>query len=364
MHNIKVLLTGLLCVLLLFSEGCERPNEKPAALAEVDVAYPLEKKISEWDEYTGRFEAVKDVELRARVSGHLNSIDFTDGQMVKVGQVLFVIDPRPFQYALSRAQAEVSLYSAQYDRAIKLQKESFIAKEAIDQRLQEKISAETHLEDAQLNLAFTSIRSPINGKIGRYLVSIGNLVEKDKTILARVVSVDPIYFYFEVTQNDFLNYMKNNPAMVLGNERRVSLPVYIKLEEDKDYLYHGTVDFVDNTVDKSTGTLLIRALVPNPDGIIYPGFFGRAKLQRSKEHSVLLLPDKAIIADQTHHFVYVLTANNEVKRAYIKLGTLRESGFYVIEDGVKKSDRVIINGMQRIRQNEQTVIPAMQLLQE
>lgn len=359
MNRMQLILNSLVLIISIpFLTSCDSQTKKTnTPLVEVDVALPLKKKIVEWDEYTGRFRAIQEVDVRARVTGYLDSIKFKDGQIVKKGDVLFVIDPRPFQYALSRAQAELELAKKQYERAIKLQKESFISMEVIDQRLQEMQVAETRLKEAQLNLEFTEVKSPINGKISRYFVSVGNLIRMNDTILTRVTSVDPIHFYFEASQNDLLKYIRLDKAGKLPSSDNNPNPIMIKLQDESEYSHHGTMDFVDNVVDGGTGTIQARAIVPNPDAIIYPGFFGRARLTGSGEYEALLLPDKAINTEQTRKFVYVVGDKNKVKRVYVELGPLRDSGYYIIKEGLQGNERVVISGIQRIRTPAQEVKP-------
>ncbi|MDW8957709.1 efflux RND transporter periplasmic adaptor subunit [Legionella pneumophila] len=362
MKEILTLVMRLLAVILIpVLMSCNSESNKPVGqtLAEVDVALPVKKNIVEWDEYTGRFQAVEEVDVRARVTGYLEAIKFQDGQTVKKGDVLFVIDQRPFKYALARAEAQYALAKAQYERAIKLQKEKFISAEVIDQRFQDVQVAETRVQEAKLNLEFTEIKTPISGKISRDFVSVGNLIRMNDTVLTRVVSVDPIYFYFETSQNDLLKYIRLDRAGKRLSSEKKPTPVLIKLPDEKDYLHQGEVDFLDNVIDSGTGTILARALVPNPDNVIYPGLFARVKLVGSGEYEAILLPDKAINTDQARKFVYVVDNENKVKRVYVELGPLRESGFYIIRSGLKGDEKVIIHGIQRIHGPNQEVKPVV-----
>ncbi|HAT8666692.1 efflux RND transporter periplasmic adaptor subunit [Legionella pneumophila] len=362
MKKILALVMRLLAVILIpVLMSCNSESNKPVGqtLAEVDVALPVKKKIVEWDEYTGRFQAVEEVDVRARVTGYLEAIKFQDGQTVKKGDVLFVIDQRPFKYALARAEAQYALAKAQYERAIKLQKEKFISAEVIDQRFQDVQVAETRVQEAKLNLEFTEIKAPISGKISRDFVSVGNLIRMNDTVLTKVVSVDPIYFYFETSQNDLLKYIRLDRAGKRLSSEKKTTPVLIKLPDEKDYLHQGEVDFLDNVIDSGTGTILARALVPNPDNVIYPGLFARVKLVGSGEYEAILLPDKAINTDQARKFVYVVDNENKVKRVYVELGPLRESGFYIIRSGLKGDEKVIIHGIQRIHGPNQEVKPVV-----
>ncbi|HAU2456085.1 TPA: efflux RND transporter periplasmic adaptor subunit [Legionella pneumophila] len=362
MKKILALVMRLLAVILIpVLMSCNSESNKPVGqtLAEVDVALPVKKNIVEWDEYTGRFQAVEEVDVRARVTGYLEAIKFQDGQTVKKGDVLFVIDQRPFKYALARAEAQYALAKAQYERAVKLQKEKFISAEVIDQRFQDVQVAETRVQEAKLNLEFTEVKAPISGKISRDFVSVGNLIRMNDTVLTKVVSVDPIYFYFETSQNDLLKYIRLDRAGKRLSSEKKPTPVLIKLPDEKDYLHQGEVDFLDNVIDSGTGTILARALVPIPDNVIYPGLFARVKLVGSGEYEAILLPDKAINTDQARKFVYVVDNENKVNRVYVELGPLRESGFYIIRSGLKGDEKVIIHGIQRIHGPNQEVKPVV-----
>lgn len=362
----NALLRSLALVLasLLVSACGSSSTPVKQAPPEVEVALPLKKKIVEWDEYTGRFQAIEEVDIRSRVTGYLEAIRFKDGQMVNKGDVLFIIDPRPFRYALERAEAQVELAKRRYERATKLQKENFISNEIADQRLQELQVARTRVDEATLNLEFTAVRSPISGKISRYFVSVGNLIRMDDTILTRIVSVDPIHFYFEASQGDLLKYIRLDRAGKRPSSDKYPNPIEIKLQDEKEYTHHGKMNFVDNVVDTGTGTILARAIVPNSDAIIYPGLFGRAKLIGSGEYEAILLPDKAINTEQTRKFVYVVDKNNKVKRVFVELGPLRESSFYIIRSGLKGDEHVVISGIQRIQAPDQTVKPVLITLNE
>ncbi|MDI9819716.1 MULTISPECIES: efflux RND transporter periplasmic adaptor subunit [unclassified Legionella] len=367
MQQLRLTLKMMLILLLsYFIISCEAPSSSPQIplVAEVDVANPLRKKIIEWDEYTGRFQAIEEVDIRAQVTGYLEAIKFKDGQLVKKGDVLFVIDPRPFQYAFDRAKAEFELTKKQHERAVKLKKDSFIALETIDQRYQEMQAAESRLNEAALNLEFTEVKSPINGKISRYYVSVGNLVRMNETILTKIVSVDPIYFYFEASQADLLKYLRLDRAGKHPSPDSYPTPIIIKLQDEKDYTHKGTMNFVDNVVDMNTGTILGRAVVPNSQALIYPGLFGRARLAGSEEYEALLLPDKAINTDLTRKFVYIVDEENKTHRAYVELGPLRDSGYYVIRDGLKGNELVVISGIQRIQVSGQEVKPVKVELHE
>ena len=356
---------GVLIITCLLHISCDKPKaNSPPPAAEVDVAVPLAKNITEWDEYTGRFQAIQEVDVRSRGTGYLDAIKFKDGQIVKKGDVLFIIDPRSFEYALKRASAEYDLAKKQYERAQALKKSSYISLDAIDQRFQEMQTANARLDEAKLNLEFTKVTSPISGKISRYFVSVGNLIRMDETILTRVVSFDPIHFYFEASQSDLLKNIRLDKSGKLPSSDNHPNKISIKLQDETTFSHEGTMDFIDNLVDRGTGTILGRAVIPNPEGVIYPGLFGRARLAGSGEYKALLLPDKAINTDQARKYVYVVDKNNKVQRIYVDLGPLRDSGYYIIKSGLKGNEQVVISGIQRIRAPEQEVKPVMIKLSE
>ncbi len=349
-----------ICALAFFAglSACEKEpaaTQQPQA-AEVDVALPIKKSIIDWDEYTGRFEAIETVQVRTRVTGQLNEIKFKDGQFVKKGDVLFIIDSRPFDYALQRANAQYSLAEKEYDRAGTLRASNAISEEDYDRRAEELKIARAAVNEARLDVEFTQVVSPINGKVSRYFVSVGNLVRENETILTRIVSVDPIHFYFEASQNQLMKYIRMDRSGERPGSDTTPNPVFIKLPDENEFIHEGKMDFVDNVVDESTGTMQGRAIVPNPGMVIYPGLFGRAKLLGSGEYEALLLPEKSINTDQSRKFVYVVNDENKAQRAYVQLGNLLD-GNYIIKSGLTGDERVVINGIQRIRMPEQPVTP-------
>ncbi|STX29695.1 HlyD family secretion protein [Legionella beliardensis] len=347
---VTIFIFSTIILLLSCNSGSTEPKKKQD-LAVVEVAYPLKKKLVDWDEYTGRFQAIEEVEIRSRVSGYLMAIKFKDGQFVKKGDVLFIIDPRPFEYALARAQAQFNLAKNRHQRVVELHKKNFVAAEVVDQRLQDLKVTEAQLKDAQVNLEYTEIRSPISGKISRYFVSVGNLIRMNETILTKIVSIDPIHFYFDISQLDLLKYTR------LRQQHKGSDTILVKLPDEKDYLHRGRVDFQDNIIDSGTGTIQSRAVVSNPNKLIYPGLFGRARLAASSEYEALLLPDQVINTEQTRQFVYVVNQANQVERVYVELGPLQENGYYIIRRGLKGNELVVINGIQSIQSPNQKVKP-------
>jgi RND family efflux transporter MFP subunit len=332
---------------------------KPTLLAEVDIAQPLSHKLTDWDEFTGRFEAINDVSLRARVTGYLVEKKFKDGQTVKKGDLLFVIDPRPFEYQLQRMQAEYALAEKEWTRANSLRQTRAIAQEEVDRRYQELQIAKASLNDAKLQLTFTEIRSPIDGKISDSYVDIGNLVEENGTLLTRIVSTNPMHFRFEGSQNDLLKYLRLDKAGQRPSSVRTPNPIYIKLIDEDKFYHQGKMHFVDNAVDESTGTIQATASVNNDAGLIYPGLFGRARLLGKSNYDALLVPESAINTDQDKKYVYIVDESDKIQRRYVQVGNLLDNNFIVVANGLEQKDHVVVNGIQRIRQSNQQVIPNM-----
>lgn len=354
MRNFSAL---LLCLLLL--GGCNDKQQVAAVRQppEVDVTLPLKQTITEWDDFTGRFEALQRVDIRARVTGYLLEQRFRDGQRVHKGDVLFLIDPRPFQYEVDRAKAQYDLASKAYQRAQDLRKTRSIAQELFDQRVQELRVSEAAYKEAQLNLQFTEVKAPIDGKISDKFVDIGNLVSANDTLLTRIVSVDPIHFEFEGSQGDFLKYLRLDRAGKRPSSDTEPNPIFIQLLDENDFTHMGRMDFVDNVIDSGTGTIRGRALVQNPEAIIYPGMFGRARLLGSGEYEALLLPEKAINTDQSRKFVFTVDNENKAQRTYISVGPILDNGLVIIRKGLQGDEWVVVNGTQRIRAAQQPVTP-------
>lgn len=355
----KKLSLASLVILTLILGACSKEQVSSAVSAPpaVDVVTPLKYKITEWEEFTGRFEAVSRVDIRARVTGYLVEKKFRDGQMVKKGDVLFVIDPRPFEYAMTRVEAQYALADKAFKRAADLRNTAAISQEDFDRRIEEVKGAEASLNEAKLDVEFTRVTSPIDGKISEGFVDIGNLVRENETVLTRVVSVDPIHFEFESAQDLMLKYLRLDRAGKRASSDTTANPIFIKLQDENNFIHMGRMDFVDNIVDPGTGTIRGRALVENRDTIIYPGLFGRARLMGRANFETLLLPEKAINTDQNRKFVYIVSDENRATRSYITPGKLLDNGLVVVEDGLKGNERVVVDGMQRIRAPEQPVTP-------
>ena len=363
---------GLLLLLFLIlsftNENTEKTSE-PAATSQampVEVANPVFGKITEWDEYTGRFEASDRVDVRARVSGFLDRVNFTDGQRVKKGEVLFTLDDRPFKIALSQAtaeysQAQASLKTAQdnYKRVESLRESGALSMEEYDRRKQALAFAEasvalsqSHVDKAKLDLQFTRVIAPISGLVSRHMVNEGNLIDggtSNATLLTTIVATSPIYFYFTGSESDYLRYVRLARKGERGSMRSEALPVSIKLQDEAEFLHDAKMDFVDNEIDNSTGTIESRAILENKDQLLEPGMFGKARLMGSAEHEALMISDDVIGTNQSLRFVYVLDNNNTVSVKNVKLGPLHSNGLRIVREGLTKEDKLIVNNIQKIR---------------
>ena len=339
----------------------------------VTVAKPVVRQIVEQDQYTGRFDPVEFVEVRARVTGYLEKINFVDGQTVKKGDLLFVIDRRPYKAALEQAQAAVSSAKARQsfsvtdlERAQTLSKSGNISEQVTDQRRQasqtaqaDVDSAQAALDNAQLNYNFTEVKSPIDGRISQRNVTEGNIVSTDQTILSRIVSLDPVYFGFNVDERSFLKYQGTLGIGMGQMQRGKGAPVLIALSGETKPTRKGTLDFVDNRVDNQTGTMLLRATVENPDNFIKPGLFGIVSMPATKPYQGVLLPDEAVSANQDKRIVYVLEGD-KVAAKTVKLGPIVD-GYRVINEGVKGDELVVINGVAKVRPGAQVKAETVEL---
>lgn len=357
-------LAGLLALALAFLiTACDAPEQGAAGNQgppEVTVASPRRERITEWDEYTGRFAAIRSVEVRARVTGYIERVAFEDGQRVATGDLLFVIDQRPFRYALQRAEAQHALAVKEYERAESLLASRSIPQEEFDRRLQEVNITEASLLQARLDLEFTEVRSPIDGKASRDLNNVGNLVLANETVLTNIVSLDPIHFYFDASQVDLLKYVRFDRSGQRPSSDTAPNEVQLRLPDEEGFPHQGVMDFVDNRVDESTGTIQGRAVVPNPDAVIYPGMFGRARLIGRKDVEVLTVPAAALNTDQSRRFVYVVNQEGQAVRRYLSLGRLLEGERQVVTDGLDGEERVVVAGIQRIRAPRQPVTAVRQ----
>lgn len=344
------------------SDGAADAAATPPPPPEVTVASPLVRRLTEWDEFTGRFEPVQQVDIRARVSGYLQEIGFEDGDDVEAGQLLFVIDPRPYQAtvdqvkaAIEQAQSRLSLAQLEQARAAQLVTTSAVAKATLDQRNAELqaaraalASAEAELRQAELNLGFTRVTAPFAGRASARRVDIGNLVT-DETLLTTIVQLDPIYLGFDMSESDFLAYQREVARGQLASTRNRETVVQAHLTDEHEWLHKGTMSFVDNIVEQGTGTIRARGVFPNPDGLITPGQFGRIRIPGSVEHDAILIPDSAIVTDQSRKLALTVDDGGTVRPKVIRPGPSQPGGLRIVRQGLEPGDRVIINGLLRAR---------------
>ena len=354
--------------LILFANVLAGCDGKPAANSPpppaVTVARPLQKSITEWDEYTGRFTALETVEIRARVSGFIDSVHFQEGQIVKKDDLLFVIDQRPYQIAVEQAKADIERAQAKLDigtqdvnRATPLLQDRTLTEREFDTRKSvqrdaagQLAAANAALKQAQLNLEWTEVRAPIAGRISDKRVDAGNLIsggQTGATLLSVIVSIDPIHFVFDGSETDFLHYLRLAAAGTRPSSRDAPNPVAVRLADETEYAHQGRMDFVDNAINPKTGTIRARAVFDNKDGFLTPGFFGRLRLFGGT-HDGLLIPDGAIASDQASKIVFTVADDGTVGTKRVELGPIID-GLRVVRSGLAPTDRVVIDGLPRAR---------------
>jgi RND family efflux transporter MFP subunit len=344
----------------------------------VAVSKPLQREIVEWDEYTGRFDAVETVEVRARVSGYLTEVRFKDGQAVKQGDLLFLIDARPFERALEQAQAELfaantKVENANLDivRGKPLLEKRIISDKTFDDRMaivrdaQAAVKvAEAKVKTSELELSFTTIASPITGRISRTLVTAGNWISAGSvagtTLLTTIVSEDPIYIYFDVNENNYIKYKRLAERGVGSGAAELGAPVEIALPDERGFPHKARLDFLDNRLDQGTGTLRARAVLANPGALFSPGLFARVRVTGTAPYLATMVPDEAIGTDQTNKYVYAVGEDGTVARRNIKLGPLIDS-LRVVREGIGADDWVVTKGLHRARPG-QKVTPKREAL--
>jgi multidrug efflux system membrane fusion protein len=348
----------------LIAASCGKPGGPQAPPPpQVTVAQVLEKRVKDWDEFTGRLQAIETVEIRPRVSGYIDKVAFTEGSLVKRGTLLFVIDPRPYQAEYDRAAADLKRFKTALElgrielaRVQRLKDSGAVSQEELDERKSTVAQAEANvagsaaaLETAALNLNFTKVASPVDGRVSRAEVTRGNLVTggtNGGTLLSSVVSMDPIYIYFDADEQSYLRYTQ----MARGgepNSRDSGKPVQVGLANEEGFPHTGTVDFVDNQLNPQTGTIRARAVLQNKDGQFTPGLFARVQLLGSGEYSAILIDDRAVNTDQNQKYVFVLAANNQIEYRKVKLGRVID-GLRVVREGLKGGDVIVVNGAQRV----------------
>ena len=351
----------ILFVAVLLS-ACSGEGPPPPPLPTVSVAAPLQRQVTDWDDYVGRFEAFEDVEILPRVSGQITAINFRPGVEVGKGQILFQIDPRPYRAALMQAQAEVARANAaltnartELNRSQELRKFQAVSQEEYESKLAALRSAEAGLAAARaasdaraLDMSFATVRAPISGRVSDKRVALGDYVTSGQTLLTTVVSVNPIRFSFEGVEALYLKYIRQAREGERPSSRYAPNPVEIQLSDETDYRWRGRMAFLDNVIDRNSGTIRAYAEVANPDGFLVPGMFGRARLLGSGTYNALLVPDEAILTDQTRKLVYIIGKDGKVVPRPVETGPMVE-GLRVIRGGLTVNEKIVIDGLARLQ---------------
>jgi RND family efflux transporter MFP subunit len=360
------ILSVLVVTLGLALAGCKREPPALAAMPPpvVMVSLPVEREVRDYYEYTGRTAAKEAVEVRARVSGYLVKVNFREGAVVKKGDLLFLIDPRPFQAVLDEAKGQVAQWEAKLARAEadvardeRLLPKGAASQKDLDQAVADRGEARAAIQSARaavdraaLDLEFTKVTAPIDGRIGRYLLTEGNLVTADTTLLTTIVSTNPMYAYFDADEGSVLHVRQliREGKVRSPRDSDVAVPVLLGLANETGFPHQGTVNFVDNQVNPQTGTVRIRGVFPNEPEVLLPGFFARVRLLIGQTHGALLVTERALDTDQGQKILYVVNDQNEVLPRPVSVGALHD-GLRVIEEGVKPGERVIVNGLLQVR---------------
>jgi multidrug efflux system membrane fusion protein len=360
--NAKRALASVAFIIGLFVAGMASSGDKTAVAvkqspaAEVDVAPVLVKRVRHWDEFNGRISALETVDIRSRVSGYVTRVAYKEGDEVRRGDLLFSIDPRPYQAALNSATARLEnaraaalLARSRDQRARKLLPSNAVSQDEADARHAiyaqseaDVLAAEAAVEAAKLNLGFTEVRAPIDGRVGRAMFTVGNLAVADQSLLTTMVSQDPVYVDFDPDEQSYLRYSadaRGTPGNILA--------VRVALAGERGFAHRGMVDFLDNQVDSATGSIRMRAKLRNPDRALTPGLFARVQISSGDETEALLIDDKAVLTDQDRKYVYVLGSDDTAQRKDIELGR-KSDGLRVVESGLKPGDKIIVGGLQRI----------------
>lgn len=358
------ILPSALLAVALTAAGCDQSPAKPAPPGPpaVTAAKPLVRELVEFDDFTGRFDAVASVEVRARVGGYLEAVHFKDGQIVKEGDLLFTIDAKPYEVAVRRSQAELArvqtraeLATRELERAQRLAQTGSGTERNLDVQRQSRGEAGASIDAARaqidadrLNLGYTRITAPIAGRISRKLVTEGNLVAANETVLTTIVSIDPVHFYFDVDERSYVAYARMAQEGTRPSGRTTAYPVELSLIDEKTFQHKGRLDFVDSRIDASTGTMRGRAVVENQHQLIAPGMFGRIRIPGSGKYAAVLIPDEAIAADLDRRIVYVLDSAGGVSERVVRPGP-RIDGYRVIRQGLKGDETIVISGLQRVQ---------------
>ncbi len=352
----------------LLVPGCGKHSSRTApAPPVVTVVQPIAREVVEWDEYIGRLESPETVELRARVSGYLDKVHFKEGKEVKKGDLLFTIDPRPYRADYDHADAEhqratnqTALAKNDFERAKRLIATKAISEEDYDTKAKTYataeaavMSAKATMESARLNLEFTEIHAPIAGRIGRAVVTEGNLISggvsgAGATLLTTIVSLDPLYLYGDADERSILKYLQLRREGKRVSARDEQIPAEMELADETGFPHKGYMDFVDNRIDPTTGTMRARGVFTNADHGLSPGFFARIRIPGSGKYKALLLPERALGSDQAQRFVYVVNAEKKVEFRPVTIGPMID-GLRVVKTGLKPDEQVIVEGLLRVR---------------
>ncbi len=354
MSKLKLIIPVLLLAIAgwWFFGKADAPQNAEMAMPVVTVASPKKQRLTEWDEYTGRFRPAERAEIRSRVSGYLEKINFVDGQMVNKGDVLFVIDQRPLKIALERAEASYELAVKDFDRTKGLRASGAVSQKDMDRSIQESRGAKAALDEAKLNLEFSEVKSPVSGRVGRNLVDEGNLIsggDISATLLTTVLTTDPIHFYFEASEQALLKYIRLDKAGKRASSRTDAKTVEVKLQDEKNFAHKGVMDFVDNEVDRATGSIQGRAVFDNKDGVLLPGLFGRLRIAGSGEYEALLVPDEAIATNQSQKIVFMVNKDNVIEPRPVEVGPLYENKWRIIRSGLSAEDSIVWQGLAKVR---------------
>jgi RND family efflux transporter MFP subunit len=348
--------------------GCVRePSEPPApAPTPVRVSYPVEREVTDYADFTARTTAVDSVEVRAHVWGYLDKVNFKEGALVKKGDVLFELDPRPYQAVLNQAkaktaqdEAQLTYDEAEYRRNLELVRTGAVSRSDLDKSAAARgvdlanIAADKAIvASRQLDLEYTKVIAPVSGRVSRYVVTVGNLIQSGDqgggTLLTTIVSVDPMYAYFDVDEHTVLHVRRLIREGKATSARNSEVPVWLGLANEDGYPHRGTINFVDNLVNPKTGTLRVRGVFPNKGEALAPGYFARVRVRIGYPHRALLVSDRALDTDQGQKIVYVVNDKNEVVSRPVRLGALHD-GQREITDGLKPGEQVIVNGLQQVR---------------
>ncbi|MEZ2222077.1 efflux RND transporter periplasmic adaptor subunit [Rhizobium sp. RCC_161_2] len=358
--------------------GSQALAQSAPPAAPVTVAKPVVRDVIDSDEFIGRFQAVDEVSVRSRIGGYLQEVHFEDGTMVKQGDLLFVIDQRPYVNALNEATASLEVAKstltnadAQFTRTQALAGTGSLSASNLDDRRRDLISAQANVRGAQasvdrasLDMEYTKITAPLSGRIDRRLISVGNLVQADQTVLTTIVSLDPIDFYFDVDERRLLSYAdearKHGSALQQGGG---GLDVTVTIADARQKAFKGKLDFAENRVDNQTGTMRVRARFPNPDFVLQPGLFGRVQVEGSNSYKAILVPDEAIGSDQNQRVVYTVGTDGSVTPKAVRLGP-KLYGYRVIREGMTGDETIVVNGLMRIRPGVKVAPQLIELPQE